>query len=813
MFTKTKNILLRSLLCVMFALSAVLLVACGAPKATSLEIVSGVPTQVYQGDEIDLTNLKVKVSYSDNSNETVGINDLTYSFDSTTLGEQELVITLKNTNVKVSTTVTVIEQLPENLNLTSMFTSLQDRNGKDFVEQDHVLVAGNDNDFSLQLVATVENSESVSTRFTTTIEVERLVDGVYTEIDNLANYATVTPVDNYIKFTKQAAGEQFKITVNAVHTLITIPAVVLEVKVVDGYNVYNADQLSVISNQDSFDVDKQDNAWKTWKQAKGLYGINPSSVVLQANITVKDENIPSACFWTKEEANNLSTKDKTNQTIEGSLKDSQAYSLYKRNLSANESFAIYGNYFKINYENISKIVLDRDAGAGKSDGYGVKYFEDDEGKMDQSKSVQITTHTSLMKFEGVGSTSSVNIQDISVWGNSKRTMDVRNSGGIMLAKVLGVNSNISNCSHSNCYMGFMFDSTSNETIENGLKNKLINVKGYDSYNALIYVYGVKDLLIEGGEFLRAGGPVMIVDHVGNNTQTGEGGFPSTVNIIGTKLESFVTGNEPWFVGYNATAIVPQVTALNSKYSRFNTTYLVSQTGTDGKTVENLMNLKVVYKSSKAEGANASVVRGSVKYFNTRAEYETNTTGYALDMSHYSALASSQNKNILENSVNGAIYGATTYLIVPVDINGSTTNYVVKYSSLAAFAYQGEVLKQVGKAYQDAYIADQTNSTSETQQALAKAQQAFVEAQTTLANLADGVVDGGNVKWNDSSKATISLPSTTNLTITMGSTSVTLPSFTLDEENDLYGVKASEGVTNINFYIFNGMGIMLELYQK
>ena len=185
------------------------------------------------------------------------------------------------------------------------------------------------------------------------------------------------------------------------------------------------------------------------------------------------------------------------------------------------------------------------------------------------------------------------------------------------------------------------------------------------------MWGVKDLLIEVGEFVGAGGQVMIVDHADPESKKQVGGYPSTINIIGTKLESFVTGNEPWFASYGATALVPQIKAADKHYNDAHATFLQEQKDYTGKTIAGMMNLKVVYKSSAAEGITAAVVKGEVNFYNNREEYQ-NKLVYGLDLTTYSAAAVASNNNILQNSRTGAILGQdTTGAFAKVEDTGVT----------------------------------------------------------------------------------------------------------------------------------------------
>ena len=544
------------------------------------------------------------------------------------------------------------------LSFYSSLLSERADNVNDFVEQNNVLVAGSQNKFDLQILGELNGGIDTTTEIDTEILVELFDESTntYQKIENLDEYVTITYIQNYLQFKPAANGKTFKITAKASNPADGLNNLVYEVKVVDGYNVYKADELSVIVNAYNHDGEKTENGWRAFKQERNLADVQANAVVLQNNIVINNENIPSYYFWSQAEVDKFTSDIKalTNQSIVGSLKDGFGLYVYERAINPGDNFEFYGNYFNIDYSNLAKMVLSREASydGSVSSSNGVKYYSDD-----NDKNTQITTHTSLFRFVGTTKNSNLLIKDLSVFGNGRRSADTRESGGAMLVKIEGLTSVAENNSYSNCYMGFMYTTSQEPTVEEGLTNKLINTKGYNSYNSLLYMWGVKDLLIEGGEFVGAGGPVMIVDHADPESKKQVGGYPSTINIIGTKLESFVTGNEPWFASYGATALVPQIKAADAHYGP-NATFLQEQKDYTGKTIAGMMNLKVVYKSSAAEGITAAVVKGEVNFYNNREEYQ-NKSVYGLDLTTYSAAAVASNNNILQNSRTGAILGQDT----------------------------------------------------------------------------------------------------------------------------------------------------------
>ena len=699
------------------------------------------PTVVVNADGT-VVNIEAKFG---NDNKTIEFKKSSESDDAYTTVSPKLSdrdtytarITIEGTE-NYSSLQTTYEFIATDLEVESIKSALLTRDVKKFINQNNNLVAGSDNEYDLQVVGTTKTTGSETLAFDLGVTVKvKNESGEYSDVANDGMYYDYNAVKHTLNFTQAADGKTFKIFAKAG----TSNELEYIVDVVSGYNVYTAQDLSVIENKGIHD-------WDKFKQGTIYENITTNAVVIQKDIKVTNADIPAEFFYTEAEASAV-PNGLTNQTIVGTLKDGDgngtggnSRAIYHREVSGGETFGFYGNYFNIDYSNLTKSVI--------QSGHEAGVVIDD---TDTSKEKLITTHISFLKFNGVGKTSNINFVDASFVGNGQRSSRSANSGGTMLVKFNSLNSNVKNCVYSNCFIGFMYEAGEVDDVET--TNIITDSKGTDSYNTLIYVYGLNKLHIQGGEYVGAGGPVMIVDHVGNDKSTGENGYPSNITIVGTKLESLITGNEPWFVSYGATALIPQITALNAAYNDFGTSYLV----TDGK-IQNLMNLKVVYKSSSAEGVTASVVRGGVKYFNNQEEYENNT-GYGLDMTTYSKQASSDGANKLQNSVNGTFFGSTTYLIV----ESGSNKYIVKLANAT---------KLLG--------GDQT--------------------------VVEGQLVGDTIYWSNGTQ--ITCPATSPMQLTED---LACPAFVVNEPNNTYGLRAESGVTNINFYLFNGMGIMLELYPK
>ena len=659
--------------------------------------------------------------------------------------------------------------------MSSKLVTYRISNSSAYVNTDRPLYAGQQNYFDFQMIGNSDNSEIG--QFTTTIKPFIKEDNSYIELDANNLQAYISEIDNFnhcVTFTKHAIGNIFKfeISKSGVNGTITI-----EVQVMDGYNVYTADDLSVINNAKDKTTNVEVRGWADKKNGTKYAGLEVNAVVLQKSIKIMKENLPADFFYTESD-DTAALRDLTNLSIPGSMKDGDGNgtggngrAVYDRIIGKDETFSIYGNYFNIDYSALPKCVLE--SGHEK----GVKYVEND-----ASKDSLITTHVTMFMFSSEDKTSNgemidnggnLKIYDLNIKGNGKRDNRSLNSGGAMIAKVSHVNSNIENCVYSNAFIGFLFQDFSDGKITGSkTKNILKDVKGYDSYNTHIYSWGTNDLKIIGGEYKSAGGPVMIIDHVGGDKTDASGGRPSNINVIGSAMESLVTGKEPWFVSYGASALIPQIVANNNDYVTNGSTFLIK----DGD-YSNLMNLKVVYKSSDTEGLTAQPVRGSVNFYESITEYESflengKKSIYGLDMTAYSKESSSASSNKFQNSSNSEMLGSTTYLLYPANEQQSI---VVKFANILALQ----------------------------------------AAQTDAERLQyiEGYVAGGYLLWGkDPSKPdkTEAAPSTTLMQL---DEKTALQSFSVSSSSTGFAALNSNGTTHVNVYLFNGMGITLGLYSK
>jgi len=736
-----------------------------------------------------------------------------------------------------------------------------------FVDTDNPLTAGDDNAFDLQLSASVliDDDEETVAEFETNIAVAVFDGTAYNTLDATGRQTYFDEIDNIkntLNFSTAAVGKTFKITVFPKNTdpLYNLVATDYIVRVVDGYNVYDANDLSIMTNVNGM-------GWDAWKQEKGYAGITAKALVLQKKINVTDANIPAGYFYNTTEAAAIAAGTTMGVEIVGSLKDTYSEDIYVRTFAENDQFAIYGNYFQIDYSALSRIVVT----ANDSNKKGVK-VQDADGNGEG-----ITIHTALMRFKPVDgaadiqkTTMNVFINDVDFKGNGARSTKVVNSGGAILAKLNCVNVNVENSMYRDCIIGWFFDYITNPDVAAVVKDS----KGYNSYNTLMYACAATNVSIIGGEYIGAGGPVLIADH-SDGKKDGSEGTPTHINVIGSKFESLVTGYEPWFVDYGATALVPQILQLNQAYTQAGATFLQ-----DKDSIQNLLNLKVVYKSGSAEGLTSYKVRGNVQFYESMTEYENATkpndpvapVHRSLDLDTYSSLAVNNGSHILMNSRTGKSFSATQYVFVGQELTGQPEIMLVRLSDMLAFQEAGNALNTAATAYftakatyealQAQYEQDPTNTTlqQQLQQAVATYQTAgqayqlanvnvcsFFCGQYVGATYMDDVNDtpndatddvevqaglyiGGTLNagydlsqsFLDGTKLSLAkveagqpILNGTNPIAAVEATQIAghdLLTFNILNPENGYATVENTGSTHLNFYISNGMAIVLELYK-
>lgn len=631
-----------------------------------------------------------------------GIDYEVTALDTTTLGEKTITFTKKSDNtvnkevkIQVISGYTITSfSVPSfvNLHTANKVKNTYDKTGstgiKGFTETNKTYIVGSANPFifaPIMLAKPVGEEKSIIVSDYSISAKVYIKNGTdYSELTtNLADYVSINELSKTFQFKELANGKEFKIEVSPKNDSSVSPSVdpiTFEFKVINGYNVYNADDLSVVDNTNMGDK------WNTLKSTNEIStDLNISAVILHNDISIRKENVPEIHFYKEDDVVNgiaLNKNDIDYDRALGSLKDSGSAkdligAIYTRTLKAGETFTMEGNYFKISIQDMPLIVRG-------------------DGKVSETLDKAITTHTTLFRFipeknqngDFAGDHTTTNINNVAFYGNSKKSEIPALSGGMMCMKADSTNLNLSNCLSQAWFISFMIEG--NNDYADNIQAKFYKTNAYDAYNTLLYVWAGRNVVLEECKFIGAGGPVMIVDHVDNNENTGEGGYISNVTNKNSTLESWVAGTEGWFVTYGATAVVGSLKAIDQillatcKSAGLNAyKSILDSTG-------NKLNLVAVYKSGDTEGMSTSIIRGSFKNTTTTEEDAKSI----LDFSNESI--SQIKQNIMQQII--AQYGANAPNILAQIVIMQTDSNAIGVPSDKGWLYPDQTNKETMGAF-------------------------------------------------------------------------------------------------------------------
>ncbi|MGN0961665.1 MAG: hypothetical protein ACI4PF_05675 [Christensenellales bacterium] len=692
---KIANFISSIMLCL---ICACLVVACKDTTIESMTVKDNtLNTTIYVGEILDTSKVVVVVTYKDKTTKEVQSVDLKFGDISTEMsGTQKLKITYEDFSIYVDINVAnpagtsdIVESFVSKLkteHLSKKGTQV-DKN-IEFKETEKTHLTGDDNPLDLRIEAIGYDNEQndVEMDVETNIIVEIWKNDAWVTLEHDTDDESIK-YDKYIEsvtnttvdFTEDAVAKKFRLSVKLADSVRYnegsfpegMPTINFETEVVDGYNVYNAKDLSL------FDNANQNGYWTQLKEEWGLSNVSVNALVLQDDITIRDEDVPANHFWTASEIyenDGITLKNEfdspfTGEAV-GSMKDNQE-SIYTRYVADDDNFQVYGNYFDINASKLTKSIFGSDTYEKTGKNW---YVSDTEGQESY-----ICTHKHLFKMFGVqknnqgvydknirdhekyASQGKSKVQDINFIGNGPRSATPSNSGGIILLKARAVNFTAENTISKDFNIAWFTEYGYNYTgadvtgkdatgfyiamegndkkivsamesadVECTTKNasyNFTNNKAYNSYNSIFYFWGAPSAVIENCECIGAGGPVIIADHISNGfmkhvPQAGEeettlwvGGGASYIDVINSNLESLVNGQEPWFVtfGKEVTAAVSQFVSLDNLYA----TSGASKTNLK----ENHMNMILIYKHGKKEMASGGFSRGYCRLFDTRQDYE------------------------------------------------------------------------------------------------------------------------------------------------------------------------------------------------
>ncbi len=607
----------------------------------SAVVKSGLETVVKQNEQLDTSNVVVTVTYADGRTADIQATDLTFSsVDTTSVGDKTLTITYNTYSFPV--TITVKGPTYSILKLSSDLVKYYNENKKSdneelirFEDGSQDLLAGQQNTFHFRLNAAGikdgdEDDDEVTgdelPEFETVIKVEILRDSAWVELSEaqLEQYVSVNTIGAKFNFEEKAIGEKFRITVRPLNAVEGVPesqiSFTQEIKVVDAFNVYTAKDLCVFDNAREMNFDPDDcYDWSSFKQANGYAGISANGIVLQADVYVTADDVPSEIFFSGNEARfntivGLNLPGVTEKTLKGTPIDEDGIGIYSRIVSDGEEFNFYGNYFTVNFSQFPKMIVDQSVD-GKSGSKNHYVYQTEDNKNGSMMTAHLTAFYTRKMNEATQITkqTSVNWLNVAFFGNGGYENDkvYENSGGLLLMKNEEIDLNVTNTVINNFYICFLLQSgnAENQYLGNYTINKS---RGFNSYQCLLYLYGAKNVKVIDSTFKNAGGPAIIADHVDPDEDQS---YPTGLDIINSTIESKVTGVEPWFATYGATEQISQIIAMNAAFAG-ESKGLISKE--DNKSY---LNLVLIYKSSSAEAMTAERVSGHARIFETQADYD------------------------------------------------------------------------------------------------------------------------------------------------------------------------------------------------
>ncbi len=452
---------------------------------------------------------------------------------------------------------------------------------KGFEVTGNMYKVGSYNKFWFQPTLQIMNSDTETSQttqvFLMSAKVSQLVGDEYVELTGTARDLIVSYDENYhwFQFSDRANDKQFKLEVYPAGELTEVEKskvkpISFEFQVVDGYNVYNAQDLSAIDNTNL--NGKWNDLKKKWVSegkvnTDDLFKVSTSTFILHNNISITRDDIPASQFWSESEVAGAVDAE---QAV-GSLKDHDdlydaknphSY-VYGRTINADingngGTFKLEGNYFDISASEVPLIyreLSDARTDANEAITVHTTLFAIVSDKASRPTVEQIqakvtdSTYTTFEQAEQAISAKAY-INNTSFTGNSGKSEDALVSGGIIMVKTDNVISTYNNCLAQRWYTAFFNNRADvNMNHKQFLTMTLNQSNGYDSYNCLVYSWG-SSVNIKDSHLIGAGGPAMIVDHV--NEDKADGGSPSDVVIdADSVIESYIVGTEGWFNTYTA----------------------------------------------------------------------------------------------------------------------------------------------------------------------------------------------------------------------------------------------------------------------
>lgn len=641
-----------------------------------------------QGTDFNISNLIIKETYASGNtvNYTYNASDNKYTlqYDLSKTGEADFLVTLNTLNAvtqeTISTTnvILVIDRtyyvlgfdkpqfisINQNNQVANTYTDqLANTGNKGFIKLNEVYKVGDDNQFKFSPILGVKYIENNKTAdisdfsikvdtyiYDNSAEDYVLIPETTTGDEKVVtDYVSIDTEKHTFDFTDLAVDNKFKIVVSLDLVLIdgkdtdTIKPISFEFEVVDGWNAYTADDLSLIDNVND------EGKWNTLKTDNDLLDKTTNGIILHNNIEITTKDIPSIHFYS--DTNTEGYEGSNLESVKGYMINADYYTaqavVYERHIEDGGEFTIEGNYFTISIESLPLVKKVLTSEEDKAIVISTTLFSFLDTYTDFK---EVTGDESLNREIGRVDENEENcfINNLSLMGNSNKN-ESTGQAGLVCYKAENINFTMDNCLSQAWYIAHFFEGTSESG--NNCVNTLKNCTTFDSYNSLIYVHAARNVVIENSCLIGAGGPVMICDEKTEvwdfnsdndyddtvNGRVEKHVYTTSVTTTNSILESWVAGTEAWFNAFDGASTL--ASGLKSYLTGMNNSNLALGTIQGSK-----MNLIAVYKDGSVAGLSTSFING--KFTDTNHEY-------GLDFSNSDIKNTSE--NMIFQSFNGAMF--------------------------------------------------------------------------------------------------------------------------------------------------------------
>ena len=511
---------------------------------------TGFENQYVVNDVIDTSKVVVTVKYSVDvsANYTVGADKLEFVLpDMSTPGTKVIKVIYKVDGAEYVTekTITVVESVEDKTGYTIVSVSkplsiqnyeanIKEKNDKtsEFFDRDNGYVVGNQNPFKfLPVISALDenNDPFFVTEYHSYSRLYLVEDETKTELtgEELTKYVTIDEYKSLYQFTSLAAGKEFELSVQPYENRESdANKVTFGFKVIDGYNVYSAQDLMLMNN----DPDHAE-AWALYRSQNDIIlpEVNVSTLIIQNTIKITPSDFPSSFFHQEDKIGDPNNIDYHSDIVKGTLKDQ--YELFSRRLTQDEVFTIHGNYFTINADEMPLV-----SNHGMDGSNTQLFFFNAEDNVTNSK---------------------VYIHNLHLFGNTNKSSFEKDYGGLIALKVHGDHGKIDFEVNNNIIKSFVIN---NLIAYENAKAVFNDCKLYDSYSNLGCNWEQSHIVYNHCYISESGGPLVV------GTYTYDSNFPDSYITIeynnDCEYDSKLLGTESWFSASGAVDKVMAILGVN-----------------------------------------------------------------------------------------------------------------------------------------------------------------------------------------------------------------------------------------------------------